>query len=147
MAKTKHLSKRQLDVIEDLFVGELTEQDVLDKYKVGRHLYSKWLTDERFAEHLDRRIAASYRRSAAYIARCAPLAAAKLVELTESDKTETARKACLDIISMQSTGQNSAGTPAAPIDNPALAKDESSQLSAETAGKILSILAEEKQSR
>jgi len=64
MTKTKHLSKRQLDVIEDLFVGELTEQCILDKYKVGRHLYSIWLMDELFAEHLDRRIAASYRQSA-----------------------------------------------------------------------------------
>jgi len=146
MAKRKHLSKRQLDVIEDLFVGELTEQDVLDKYKVGRHLYCKWLTDERFAEHLDRRIAASYRRSATYIARYASLAASRLVDLTESDKPETARRACLDIISMQSPGQNSAGTPTAPIDNPASAKDGPSQLSAETAGKILALLAEERQS-
>ena len=143
MAKKKQLSKRQLDVIEDLFVGELTEQCILDKYKVGRRLFGKWLTDELFAEHLDRRIAASYRQSAAYIARYAPLAASKLVDLTESDKPETARKACLDIISMQSDGQNSAGTPAASKDGPASAEDGPSQLSAEAAGKILAILAQE----
>ena len=140
MAKKKQLSKRQLDVIEDLFVGELTEQGILDKYKVGRRLFGKWLTDELFAEHLDRRIAVSYRQSAAYIARYAPLAAAKLVDLTESDKPETARKACLDIISMQSDGQNSAERP---TDGSSAAMSGSSQLSAEAAGKILAILAQE----
>ena len=143
MAKKKQLSKRQLDVIEDLFVGELTEQGILDKYKVGRRLFGKWLTDELFAEHLDRRIAASYRQSAAYIARYAPLAAAKLVDLTESDKPETARKACLDIISMQSDGQNSAETPERPTDGSSAAMSGSSQLSAEATGKILAILAQE----
>lgn len=148
MAKKKHPSKstrgrlttRQLNVIEDLFVSELTEQDILDKHKVPRRLYNKWLTDKLFTEHLDRRIAASYRQSAAYIARCAPLAAARLVELTESQKVETARKACLDIISMKSEGQNPAGTS---TNNPTSDGDEHPKLSNETAGKILAILAEE----
>lgn len=142
MAKKKHLSKRQLDLIEDLFISELTEQAVLDKHKVPMRLYSKWLTDELFAGHLDRRIAASYRQSAAYIASCAPLAAARLVELTGSQKVETARKACLDIISMQSDS---------PTDSQAnssiRAGDENSKLSAQTAGKILAILAEDSNDR
>jgi len=99
MGKRKQLTKRQLAVIEDLFAGELDEQAVLDKHKISRNVYNKWLADECFAEQFNECIARAYRQSELIIARYAPLAAAKLVQLTESDKEETARKACLDIIS------------------------------------------------
>jgi len=97
------LTKRQLAVIEDLFAGELDEQTVLDKHKVSRRLYNKWLADDVFAGEFDRRIESAFRQSAALIARYAPFAAAKLVQLTESDKEETARKACLDILLMHTS--------------------------------------------
>ena len=100
MAEKKKLSTRQLAVLEDLFSGELEEQAVLDKYKVSRNLYNRWLANETFAEQFAQCIAGAYRQSAVMIARYAPLAAAKLVQLTESEKAETARKACLDIILM-----------------------------------------------
>ena len=100
MAKRTKLSKKQLAVIVDLFSGELDEQAVLDKHKVSRSVYNRWLADGNFVEEFDRRIASAHRQSAALIARYAPLAAAKLVQLTESENQETARKACLDIISL-----------------------------------------------
>jgi hypothetical protein len=151
MAKEKHQSKsterrltaRQLAVIADMFIGELAEQEVLDKHKVSRQLYNKWLADDLFAEQFDKQIAASYRQSAAIIARYAPLAAAKLVELTASEKVETARKACLDIISMNSHDQSPAPVSSFEDRN---GGDKQPQISAETAGKILAVLAEEKQS-
>jgi hypothetical protein len=87
--------------MEDLFSGELDEQAVLDRHKVSRNVYSRWLADGLFASEFDRRIMSAHRQSAALIARYAPMAAAKLVQLTESEKEETARKACLDIISLQ----------------------------------------------
>lgn len=147
MAKTKHLSKRQLAVIADMFAGELAEQDILDKHKVSRQLYNKWLVDDAFAEQFDKRIAASYRQSTAMLARYAPIAAAKLVELTDSEKPETARKACLDIISMNSNNQNPSGPAPTPTNSPTAADDKQPQLSAEIAGKILALLAEQKQNR
>ena len=101
MAQRKKLSKKQLAVMEDLFNGGLDEQAVLDKHKVSRNVYDRWLTDGLFVSEFDRRIMSAHRQSAALIARYAPLAAAKLVQLTESEKEETARKACLDIISLQ----------------------------------------------
>ncbi len=143
MAKEKQLSKRQLAVIEDMFTGELDEQGVLDKYKISRGLYSRWLADELFAERYEKRIAWAYRHSAALIARYAPLAATRLVELTESEKGETARKACVDIISMGSSGDRLTGTKVMP-DNNASPNDEPPPLSPQTAGKLLAVLAEEK---
>jgi hypothetical protein len=100
MARRKKLSKKQLAVIDDLFGGELDEQAVLEKHKVNRHIYNRWLADELFVSEFDRRVMSAHRQSAALIAKYAPLAAAKLVQLTESDKEETARKACMDIISL-----------------------------------------------
>jgi len=147
MSKRKQLTKRQLAVIEDLFAGELDEQAILDKHKINRNVYNRWLADEHFTEQFNERIARAYRQSELIIARYAPLAAAKLVQLTESDKEETARKACLDIISRAlfspqvypggSNPQTSLG-----------AKHLDSQfppvLPSETASRLLAALAEEK---
>jgi hypothetical protein len=142
MTKKKRLTKRQLAVIEDVFsdFSMVDEQAVLDKHKVSRNLYNKWLTEASFTEQFDQRIAAAHRQSAALIARYAPLAAAKLVQLTDSDKEETARKACLDIISMLQIARtcNNASADAN------LKSQITPQLSDQTVSRLLAILAEEK---
>ena len=142
MSKAKQLTKRQLDVIEDLFAGQLDEQAILDKYKLSRNLYNKWRNDDSFNEQFDKRIADAYRQSTVMIARHAVEAAAKLIMLTDSDKHETARKACLDIISMpilttMEKARSSDKTQPSDILPPI-------SLNAETAGKLLAVLAEEK---
>ncbi len=98
--KQKHMSKRQLEVIEDLFAGNMDEAEVLKKHSVSNRLYSKWLRDEVFSGELRFRIESGQRQSELIIAKYMSTAAAKLVALTESGKEETARKACLDIISL-----------------------------------------------
>ena len=141
MSKQNKLSQRQLDVIEDLFAGELDEQAVLEKRRVSPRLYRKWQADDAFIEQFQRRIAAAYRRSAALLARSAPKAAARLVQLTQCDKEETARKACLDIISMQKPLLAPSRPKAADPDAP----EQSPTLSERAASKILALLAEENQ--
>jgi len=136
----KRLSKKQLAVIEDLFAGELDEQAVLEKHRVSRNLYNRWLTDDRFIEQFNERIARAYRQSELIIARYAPLAAAKLVQLTECEKEETARKACLDILSFPTLAGRSA---AASTENAVSNAPESGQLSPQTASRLLAALAEE----
>jgi len=138
MSKQNKLSQRQLDVIEDLFAGELDEQAVLERHRVNPRLYKKWQADDAFIKQFERRIAAAYRRSAALLARYAPIAAAKLVQLTQCDKEETARKACLDIISMQTPLSAPPRPKAADPDVP----EQSPTLSDQTASKILALLAE-----
>jgi len=141
MDKKIKLTKRQLAVIEDLFAGELDEQAVLDKHKVSRNLYNRWLKDADFAGEFDQRIEGAFRQSAALIARYAPLAAAKLVQLTESDKEETARKACLDIISMP--WLSAAKKPLAPSGPGPAESPPQSELSDQTASRLLAAMAEE----
>lgn len=142
MVKRKKLSRKQLAVIDDLFSGELDEQAVLEKHKVGRNVYNGWLADGLFASEFDRRIMAAHRQSAALIAKYAPLAAAKLVQLTESEKVETARRACLDIISLQALLDKR-------IDQPNESQSEKTyplqQMTEQRAGRLLAALAREEQ--
>ena len=145
MSKEKPLSAKQLDVIEDLFEGK-QEQEILEKHKLSKKLYNKWLADESFNNQLDRRIEWENRRSEFILARKARQAVSNLVGLTESKQPETARKACLDIITISAnllTGTRLAGTPAVPGDNPT-SPPGSPNFSHETAGKLLAVLAEEK---
>jgi len=142
MSKEKPLSAKQLAVIEDLFEGK-KEQEILEKHNLSRKLYEKWLADDAFISQLDRHMAWEYRRSELMLARKARDAVSDLVGLTKSQQSETARKACLDIITMRAN--RLAGTPAVPVDNPTSAVPQ--PLSIETAGKILAVLAEEKTAR
>jgi len=141
MVRKKRLTKRQLAVIDDMFSGELDEQSVLAKHKVSRDVYDRWLADDSFAEQFSRRIASAHRQSELIIAKYAPLAAAKLVQLTESAKEETARKACLDIISLPKIGAKEAERPDKTKKD---SEKQAEQLSEATAGRLLAALAEEK---
>lgn len=139
MLKSKKLTRRQLAVIEDLFVTELDEQVVLDKHSLSRSLYERWLADEQFTRQFNERVALAYRWSRVILARYAPRAAAKLVELTQCDKGETARKTCLDIISSRTPASH--GMPAQrPPSKGAVTEPE---LSPEEASRLLAALAEE----
>jgi hypothetical protein len=141
MTKSNTLTRRQLAVIEDLFASEMEEQEVLDKHNVKPHRYEQWLADERFLECFERRIARAYRESRAILARCAPLAAVRLVQLTECEKEEIARKACLDIISLHTSGATKApqGTAAPKQEEATVA----SGLSPQALSRLLAALANE----
>lgn len=142
MAKLKALNAKQLAVIDDLFEGRMEEPEMLKNHNISRKLYDRWLADESFNGHLDRRMVWEYRRCEFMLAHYARVAASNLVRLTDADpkQPEAARKACIDIITMRANLL--AGTPAVPVDNSASA--ESPPMTPETAGKILAVLAEEK---
>ena len=143
MTNAKPLSAKQLAVMDDLFVGELEEQAILENHNISRKLYEKWLADEIFNSRLDWRVAWEYRRSEFMLAYYTRLAVSNLVKLTDPDpkKPEVARKACIDIITMRANLL--AGIPATPGDNPTPAP-EFPNLLPEITGKILAVLAEEK---
>ncbi|MCK5225610.1 MAG: hypothetical protein KAQ89_02730 [Planctomycetes bacterium] len=103
------LNKKQLTLIEDLFAGEIDEKQIIEKNKITKNTYNKWLADENFTAEIARRIAVARLQSKLLIARFSLAAAAKLVQLTESEKEETARRACLDIIAFpDSAGEKQA---------------------------------------
>jgi hypothetical protein len=140
MIKAKPLCVRQLAVIDDLFKDKIEESEILKNHNLNRKLFEKWLADESFLDYLNRRIAWEYRLGEILLARSVSKAVSILVKLTESSQSETARKACLDIITMRAN--LSAGVQASE-DNPK-PPAESLPFSHETAGKMLAFLAEEK---
>ena len=136
---TRRLTRRQLAVIDDLFGGVMEESQVLEKHKVSSRLYRKWLADEVFAGELAFRIESAKRAGELIIARYTPMAAAKLVSLTESDKVETVRKACLDIMSAVQAKANPADVDSARSANQQHTNDD---LPPGLATKLLEVLAE-----
>jgi len=137
MPKAKNLTRRQRAVIEDLFTAGMDEQNVLAKHKVSQALYSRWLIDERFVEHFERRIAQAYRSGRIVLARHASAAASKLVALTNCEKKEEiARRACLDIITLDNPATAKAAVSAEDQTDAAAA-----ELPPETATRLLAALA------
>jgi len=141
MARRKYLSQKQLTVLDDLFGGDLDEQEVLDKHKVRRSTYDRWLADKLFAERFKQYINGLTRRSELLMAKYGCLAAAKLVELTASEKEETARRACLDIISLPKFATDNNPKPA---ESQPAAQPQAQQLTPQTASRLLAALAEGK---
>ena len=136
MAQKKQLTKKQLSLLDDLFSDDTDIEQVLKKHDVTTSVFNRWQGNENFAVEFDNRIAAMYCQSELIIAKYSTLAAAKLVQLTESESQETARKACLDIIQLpkmltkkQSTTQQD--------DQP----EDVVKLSSKNASKILAVLA------
>jgi len=137
-SNTKPTAK-QSAVLDALFEGVLGLDDVLRKHKVPRATFSRWLADERFVGEFERRIEWLSLQSRAIIARYSALAAAKLVQLTESQSQETARKACLDVISLPRSFAAETRTAV----NQTRAEPVEQGLSPQIAGRILAALADE----
>lgn len=135
MSEPKRLTRRQRAVIEDLFAGEMTESEVLATYNVSAALYDRWLTDARFCECFERRVARAYREARLTLARHAPKAAKTLIDLTKCQKEETARRACLDIVAPPTTSDSPVRTPGQ------TEPDLAAELPPETATRLLAALA------
>ena len=135
----RRLGKRQLAVITDIFENALTEADALEKNRVSKWLYKKWLDNPFFLAEFDARFDEALRRSKFLIAHCLPLAVQRLVQLIVSEKDETARKACLDLISLQ---LSNAGLQNSKNPQP---RNKLPQISDEKASRMLAILAEPEQ--
>ncbi|OHB68234.1 MAG: hypothetical protein A2Y77_01695 [Planctomycetes bacterium RBG_13_62_9] len=140
MQKSERLTKRQLAFLDDLFFSDLDEQTALDKHAVSRRLYEKWFDNKSFVGQFERHIAGAHRHGRTILARCAPLAATTLVQLTNSDKPETARKACLDILSAHDP-TSAATSSDIPPDSQLAAP--TADLPPKTASRLLAILAQQ----
>ena len=68
MPDVKPLTKKQREVIEDLFANELDEQQIFEKHRINRRTYDKWLADENFAGEFDRRVKSAHRQGELVIA-------------------------------------------------------------------------------
>jgi hypothetical protein len=148
--QNKRLSKRQHMLLDELFAGNLSEQEVLEKYKIKRNVFANWLNEPAFLRALQNRITAAYQQSAVMLARFAPTAASRLIALTASEKPETARRACLDIIEMGEANKKEQADDKEAMDKGRRMsddgrgmKDDKAALSDSQASRILAVLTNE----
>ncbi len=129
------LTEKQLIVLDELFESGGDEAAVRQKHNISYGLWQKWLSDESFSKAISDRIDSAKRQSRIILSKYVPLAAAKLVQLCNSENNETSRKAALNILSLQ-TGQSlnadDADQPVEPVQT----------IDPATASKILAALAE-----
>ena len=136
------LTKKQLLAIDDLFETGGDETAVLQKHKIPRSRWRKWLIRRDFTDELAARIDSLKRQSNMILTKYLPLAASKLVSLCENENHQTALKATLDILSSQTSqpeirpgGQVSNSKSQIPDTAPPT-------IDAATASKLLSVLAD-----
>jgi len=133
------LNPQQLLVIDDLFERGLTELEVCQKHGLAMEKLREWSRDPDFTNEVRQRLFTPVSKAWVMLGRSAPQVAARLIELTESEKSETARKACLDILT------------ALPWDQPEPAENDSEEshvpewFTERTASRLLEVLAEERQ--
>ncbi len=112
MAMGKYLTPRQREIIDDLFDADQDEiQDENEgekqdkskffvKNKLSRVIFNRWLKDSLFMSEIMDRMEWCQKECELILSRNKPKAAKKLVGLAAKATTETARKACIDIINM-----------------------------------------------
>jgi hypothetical protein len=135
----KYLTKKQKEAIEDLFTLDIEMQDVLQKHKIKPRTFCRWLEQPNFFTEYRKRLKLSERQKELVFARCAHSVTASLVNLTQAPKEETARKACMHVISHpdRKSINNTDTLPPPP-------EDPSSEISPEMASRMLSLLADGK---
>jgi predicted DNA-binding protein YlxM (UPF0122 family) len=141
MLKSKYLTKKQKGVLEDLFLGGLDVQEILEKWKVTRRTYYRWHAQPFFAAEFKRLLDLAHSQCELVLARYAADVAMKLVSLSAAEKEETARKACMDVIvNYDRKIKRKSENEAKPTEEPLI------DLPPEVAGKMLALLAGETRS-
>jgi len=134
-----HLGYKQRAVLDDMLKNGLTEHESLEKHNISPCRYRKWLENGLFEREINARIDAATRQSRLVMARYLPWAAERLIQLTASEKDETARKACLDVFSLHN---DDAAKDTA--ENPQPQEELPPFITPEVGAKMLAMLAEEK---
>jgi hypothetical protein len=130
------LTKKQLKIIDEWFKNGGDEIEISMKYGISYKQWVKWLGNKYFSDEVAGRLELAKRRSQILLARYIPLAAAKLVQLCNSENNETSRKACLDILALETGLKQVSDTLKSEAPEPAPTIDPA------TASKLLAALAE-----
>jgi hypothetical protein len=132
------LGKRQRAFITDMFENGLTASQALEKNKIPKWLFRKWKANPFFMEQCREQVNEATQQNTILLARVFPQAAKRLAELLVSEKDETVRKACIDLIGLRK----------ADIEQDLARKENDGQmknkynLTQEKAAKIWAVLAE-----
>lgn len=118
--------------------------EALDKFKTKRDTFYSWLQNDELKNYIESVITFEFLQSKMIIAEYTVTAAIKLISLIESDKPETARKACLDILKGPAFYKKDSKETGPDSSFPNSRNDKSVlPMSQETQNRILSALADE----
>jgi hypothetical protein len=130
------LTRQHKLLIDDLFERGLSESQVCEKHGLAMDKLREWCQDDDFRAEVRDRLFTPVSKAWIMLARSATRVAARLIELTESQKEETARKACLDILTALPLWQADVCDDGEELSLPP-------GVSEKTASRILEVLAEE----
>lgn len=126
-----------LRAVDEILKGE-DEAKVLERYEIEPETFDKLLNSPKFILQVSNRIGLSIIRSKLLIAQYAQVATAKLIHLTDCEKEETARKACLDVITL-ATKQSDATIQKEEVSE--IVNSANQPITDEQASKMLAVLA------
>ena len=93
------LTKKFRDMARVMFEEQLTDEEVMGRFRIRPQTLSELLANQQFQQYLDSLCEQSMRKTRFILARNSPVAAERLAELLKSDdKPEVARRAALDMI-------------------------------------------------
>jgi len=95
------LTVKQKELMDKLFEG-LSVEEALAACNLTKGLYVQWSNNPEWIRAYDERIESLKKQAETIIASFQPVAAVKLIALMDSEKEETARHACLDVIKLGS---------------------------------------------
>jgi|GEM_PF-1247929 len=98
MAKLGGLTSKQLQVARAMHEEGLTEGEVVERFGVPERRLRRWLANEAMVQEFSRLNEESVRQTRSIISHFGPVAAARLVQLLDSEKADTARRAALDLV-------------------------------------------------
>lgn len=86
--------------MDELFKGDKDESSILSDNNVSDSVYSTWIEDNEWQVEFQARIEKHQRNAKILIANYQATAAATLIQLTQDEKSNIARLACIDIINI-----------------------------------------------
>jgi len=92
------LTKRQKQVAQALFEGQLTLEEVMEKYRLRAKVLRRWMDKEEFQGLIKQLEQIRHKQTELALSRYAPLAAVRLAELVGDEKSDVARRAAVDLL-------------------------------------------------
>jgi len=132
---------KALVAVDEILKGE-SEDKTLKRHRIEPEAFDKLLNNPKFVLQVSNRIGLSIIRTKLLIAQYARAATAKLIHLTECDKEETARKACLDVITL-ATKQSDITIQKEKVSQIIEDANSPTELTEDQASKMLALLAED----
>ena len=139
--ETDIVTTRQLRAIDEMFASGGDENAVLRKLSISPEKWNRWRSQRHFNKALEAKMKTLNQNGQMLLLQHSSWVSARLLELCNSEKEEVSRKACLNVLQLNSeTVEKNTST-----ENAQTNEEEKTHLTDEQASKILAVLAESKQ--